>query len=187
MAPARWPIHRFGYLSGMNKPCAEWHDRQAILDLIAQYCRGIDRADYSLVRGVYAADGVDHHTGFSGRADDFVEWVRTRSARLSGTMHNIGTHTATITGDTATSETYGTAHHWGEPSDDPRLNFTSGFRYLDRWRRDEVGWRIVERFAVREWTRSDATRLMQPEGPGVRGIRGPGDPLYTEGFADHRE
>lgn len=164
---------------------AELRDRQAIRDLIAQYCRGIDRADYALVRSVYAHDGVDHHTGFSGSADDYVEWVRQRSAPFTGTMHNVGTHIATIAGDTATAETYGTAHHWGEPSDDPRLNFTSGFRYLDRLRREDGEWRIVERFAVREWTRSDAGFLMPPEGAGVRGQRGPGDPLYSEGFDVH--
>lgn len=162
-------------------------DRQEILDLITMYCRGIDRADYKLVRSVYADDGVDHHTGFSGSADDFISWVRKRSAALTGTMHNIGTHTSSVDGDTATAETYGTAHHWGEPYDDPRLNFTSGFRYLDRLRREDGGWKIVERFAVREWTRSDAGRLMNPEGTGTRGQRGPEDPLYTEGFANRSE
>lgn len=169
----------------MNNLTAELSDRLAIQDLIARYCRGIDRADYALVRSVYASDGVDHHTGFSGSADDFVAWVEKRSARLTGTMHNIGTHTATITANTAIAETYGTAHHWGDPHDDPTVNFTSGFRYLDRLRREKDGWRIVERFAVREWTRSDPGQLRVPEGQGFRGHRGPEDPLFTQGFAVH--
>lgn len=160
-------------------------DRQSIYDLMATYCQGIDRADYVRVRSVYAEDGVDHHTGFSGPADDYVEWLRVRTAGFTGTMHNIGTHTSVVTGDEATAETYGTAHHWGAPSDDPALNFTSGFRYLDRLRRTADGWKVVERFAVREWTRSDAGRLQAPEGEGPRGARGAADPLYTHGFATH--
>lgn len=162
-------------------------DRQEIADLIARYCRAVDRADYAAVRAVYADDGVDHHTGFSGGADDYVVWLAERTAGFTGTMHVLGTHLAQLDGDTATAETYGTAHHWGEPADDPERNFTSGFRYLDRLRRDPAGWRIVERFAVREWTRSDAGRLRAPEGAGFRGERGPTDPLYTQGFGERTE
>lgn len=162
-------------------------ERQEILDLISRYCRAVDRADYAAVRDVYAADGVDHHTGFSGSADDFVEWLKQRSAVLTGTMHILGTHLAEVDGDTATAETYGTAHHWGEPYDHPSINFTSGFRYLDRLRKEPDGWKIVERHAVREWTKSDATLLQSPEGPGFRGARGPSDPLFTLGFAQHRK
>lgn len=162
-------------------------DRQAIADLIASYCRAVDRRDYAAVREVYTADGVDHHTGFTGQADDYVTWLRERTAGFTGTMHVLGTQLITVHGDTAVAETYGTAHHWGEPATDATRNFTSGFRYLDRLRRENDGWRIAERFAVREWTRSDAGRLTSPEGPGPRGVRGPGDPLYVEGFAVHSD
>ena len=161
------------------------HDSFEIRDLLARYCRGIDRADYALVRSCYTDDGVDHHTGFSGNADDYVTWLRERTASFTGTMHNLGTHTCTVDGDTATAETYATAHHWGEPADDPHVNFTSGVRYLDRLQRTAAGWKISERFAVREWTRSDAGRLGTPEGAGPRGTRGASDPLFTEGFATH--
>ena len=171
----------------MDETIAELHARQEIRDLISQYCRGVDRADYDLVRAVYAEEGVDHHTGFSGPADEYVEWLKLRTSGFTGMMHNVGTHTASISGDEATAETYGTAHHWGAPSDDPTVNFTSGFRYLDRLRRTPEGWRIVERVAVREWTRSDAGVLRTPEGRGPRGVRGAMDPLYTEGFATHTD
>lgn len=167
-------------------PC-DHQDRQEILDLISKYCRAIDRADYVAVREIYATDGVDHHTGFSGPADKFVEWLKLRTAVFTGTMHILGTHLANVDGDTAVAETYGTAHHWGEPSDDPSINFTSGFRYLDTLRRDTEGWRIVTRHAVREWTKSDAGLLQPPEGPGFRGVRGSSDPLFTLGYAQHRE
>jgi hypothetical protein len=159
--------------SGMNV-----EDRFEIHQLVLRYCSAVDRADWDAVRAVYAADGVDHHTGFHGSADDYVAWLRERTAVFDGTMHITGNHTAEFFGDGnhAFAETYGTAVHWGEPFDDEARNFTSGFRYLDHVRRDAEGWRIVERMAVREWTRSDAGRLRPPEGDGPRGRHGPDDP-----------
>ncbi|WP_226531145.1 nuclear transport factor 2 family protein [Microbacterium paraoxydans] len=155
---------------------AELSDRQEIHDLVLRYCAAVDRADYPGVRDVYAHDGVDHHTGFSGTADDYVAWLRERTSVFAGTMHLIGNHRVELFGDHAFAETYGTAVHWGAPADDETRNFTSGFRYLDHVRRDPDGWRIVERTAVREWTRSDAGRMREPEGEGPRGRRGPEDP-----------
>lgn len=154
-------------------------DRTAIHRLVLQYCRAVDRGDYVGVRAVYAHDGVDHHTGFSGAADAYVAWLRERVAVFDGTMHLVGNHLSEVNGDHAVAETYGTAVHWGAPHDDPARNFTSGFRYVDHVRRDPEGWRIVERIAVREWTRSDAGRITPPEGSGPRGSRGPSDPLHA--------
>lgn len=154
-------------------------DRAEIHDVILRYCRSIDRADFSGVRAVYAHDGIDHHTGFDGTADDYVDWVRGKLAAFGGTMHLVGNHLSEIIDDHALAETYGTAIHWGSPSDDPLINFTSGFRYVDHLRRDNGQWRIAERFAIREWTRSEAGRFITPEGPGPRGMRGPGDLLYS--------
>lgn len=154
----------------------ELSDRQEIHDLVLRYCSAVDRADYVTIRDVYAHDGVDHHTGFSGSADDYVAWLRERTAVFDGTMHLIGNHRVELFADRAFAETYGTAVHWGGSPGDETRNFTSGFRYLDHLRRDREGWRIVERIAVREWTRSDAGRLREPEGDGPRGRRGEDDP-----------
>ncbi|GAA4487987.1 nuclear transport factor 2 family protein [Microbacterium panaciterrae] len=155
----------------------ETADRRLIHDLVLRYCTAVDRGDYPGVRAVYASDGVDNHTGFSGPADEFVQWLRVRIAGFDGTMHLVGNHLVDLYGDHAFAETYGMAVHWGSPFDDETLNFTSGFRYLDHLRRDPEGWRIVERTAVRDWTRSDAGRMRSPEGDGPQGRRGPADPL----------
>ena len=156
----------------------ELHDRLAIHRLVLAYCRAADRGDFAGIRAVYADDGRDVHTGFEGRADDYVEWLREKLPRFDGTMHLIGNHDVELHGDHALAETYGTAVHWGTPAEDPSLNFTSGFRYVDHLRRTPDGWRIVERRAVREWTRSDAGRMVAPEGVGPRGSRDAGDPLH---------
>lgn len=94
---------------------------------------------------------------------------------LDGTQHVMGNHLAEIRGDVAVAETYGTSVHWGSPADDPGRNFTSGVRYVDHLVRTADGWRIRERWAVREWTVSFAGRQRAPEGPGPRGAD---DPLW---------
>lgn len=154
-------------------------DKQAITEVVLRYCRGVDRLDMALVRSCYHDDGVDHHTGFDGPADDYVAWLDKVLRHLGGTMHMIGNCLVEVDQDRARSETYGTAHHWGEPYDDRSINFTTGFRYVDRFERRDGQWRIAERWAVREWTRSvppDTVRLK--EGVGPEPHRDRTDPLY---------
>ncbi len=154
-------------------------DRREIHDCVLRYCRGIDRLDMDLVRSAYHPGGIDHHTGFSGPVEKFVEWVSGGLSQFDGTMHLIGNHFVEGAGDVAVSETYGNAVHWGSPADDPRRNFTSGFRYIDHFEKRDGRWAVVERWAVREWTRSDAGRHMPKEGDGPSPRRDLEDLIYA--------
>lgn len=153
--------------------------KQEIYEVVARYCRGIDRMDLELVRSAYHLNALDHHTGFDGTIEEYLPWVGGVLSHLDGTMHVISNHLAEVRGDSAVVETYGTAAHWGSPHDDPRLNFTSGSRFVDRMQRRGGRWAIVERWTVREWTRSDASGLIAREGFGPTGSRDSNDPLYT--------
>jgi hypothetical protein len=153
-------------------------DRREIREAVLRYCRGIDRLDMDLVRSVYHPGGIDHHTGFSGPIEEFIPWVSGALGNFEGTMHLIGNQFIEGSGNVAVSESYGTAVHWSSPTDDPRRNFTSGFRYVDHFEKRGGEWRIVERWAVREWTRSDAGRLMPKEGEGPSPSRSREDVVY---------
>jgi hypothetical protein len=132
-------------------------DKQAIHDVVLRYCRGVDRRDASLVRDCYWPDATDDHAGtFAGGRDEFVDWVMRVVSRFTGTMHVIANHLVELDGgdgdgDVASSEAYGVAYHWGDPPDDPRRNFTTGFRYLDRFERRNREWRIGARAVALEW------------------------------------
>jgi hypothetical protein len=154
-------------------------DKQAIREVVLRYCRGVDRLDMELVRGCYHADGIDHHTGFSGLIGDYVVWVMGGLSRFDGTTHVVGNHLSEVSGDTAVAETYGMAVHFGTPADDPRRNFTTGFRYVDHMTRRDGRWAIQERWAVREWTFSDVGRAMPKEGQGPSGRRDADDPMWA--------
>jgi hypothetical protein len=154
-------------------------DKFKIAEVVLLYCRGVDRLDLELVRSCYHQDGLDHHTGFDGDADSYVAWLGQMLPRFAGTMHIVGNQLVDVRGDVARCETYGTAHHWGEPATDPALNFVSGFRYVDNMERREGAWRIAERWAVREWTRAipaDLVRAKEGAGPSPRRDRS--DPVY---------
>ena len=156
-------------------------DRQAIRDVVLRYCRGIDRLDLELVRSCYHVDATDEHSTFTGTRDEYVEWVANVLARYAGTMHVIANQLIELDGDAARSETYGVAYHWGDPPDDRRRNFTTGFRYVDRFERRGGEWRIAARVAVREWTHAvpaDQQWVVLPERDGRRGRRDHTDALY---------
>jgi hypothetical protein len=155
-------------------------DRQRIRDLILGYCRGVDRLDFDLVRAAYHPGGVDHHTGFDGPIEEYIPWVESMLRRFEGTMHVVANHLVEFAGPRAVSETYGFAGHWGNPEDDPAINFTSGFRYVDLLELRAGRWGIVERHAVREWTHSDAQLRIPKGAPGPAGSRDRGDPVFVQ-------
>lgn len=132
-------------------------DKQAIHEVVLRYCRAVDRRDAARLRDCYWPDATDDHAGaFTGARDEFVEWVLRVVSRFAGTMHVIGNHLVEFDADggdvdVASSEAYGIAYHWGDPPDDGRRNFTTGFRYLDRFERRDGEWRIAVRTVVLEW------------------------------------
>lgn len=152
-------------------------DRLAIRDLIARYCHAIDRRELDSLREIYAPGGIDHHTGFDGDVEEFIEWVGGLLPRLDGTLHVLGNHLAQIRGDRAIAETYATAHHWGTPGDDPAKNFTSLVRYVDDLVRIDGRWRIKERWAVREHAFSEVGRGMERTQPGPAATHDANDPF----------
>jgi hypothetical protein len=164
----------------MSESQIEWLcSRKEIADVVASYCRGVDRLDLSAVRACYHSDGIDHHTGFDGNADDYVRWIAELLPSYKGTMHIVGNHFAEIRGEKARAETYGTAHHWSDDPHDPTHNFVSGFRYVDDFERRDGVWRIKERWAIREWTRAiDPKTVRAKEGVGPSPSRDFSDLVY---------
>lgn len=150
-------------------------DIQAIRDVVAMYCRGVDRLDLELVAQAYHPGALDHHTGFDGTAEDFVVWLGKSLGYLAGSMHLMGNHHVEfVEANRAISETYCIATHWGAAE---QLNFTSGVRYVDLMERRDGRWAIAERWAAREWTRREM--FIAPEKPGPRGRRDGDDPLHV--------
>lgn len=157
-------------------------DRE-IRDVLARYCRGIDRLDLDLVRECFHPDATDDHGGFRGDVEAFLTWIGRLLPRYGSTVHML---TNTIVefhperDDVARAETYGVAEH-RTPGGPPELNLSIWFRYLDRFeRRGANGWRIAERLCTTELVRTNDPALDFPvDARYRRGVRGDrSDPVF---------
>jgi hypothetical protein len=119
-------------------------DRQAILDCITRFCRGVDRMDRALILSAYHPDAIDDHGVFVGGPEALADWILPLCANaLQSSAHTIANHTCEIDGDVAHAETY-------------VLTATmplkvSGGRYIDRLERRDGRWAIAARKVVLDW------------------------------------
>src|SRR4051794_36933919 len=123
-------------------------DRQAILDCIHRYTRGVDRLDADLTLSAYHEDAVDDHGTFIGSPREFVEWLWPRPDTRWTRQHFVTNHTCELDGDTAHTETY---YLCAMRPKDREVTTISGGRYIDRFERRDGEWRIAARVVVAEW------------------------------------
>ena len=134
-------------------------DRFAIRQLVDEYALAVDTRDGDRFAALFAADGSlavlepEEETPslvYSGHEElrTVVELVAT----FSVTYHVMANHVVEIDGDAATASTYGLTHHLGDDPDGGLRDTLMLLRYDDTLRREDGGWRFVERRVVRQWT-----------------------------------
>jgi len=125
----------------------ELADRQAIMDCLLRYTRGVDRHDRELMLSAYHPDAWDDHGVASGSAADFVDWaIGWHGENQTRHQHIISNHSVELDGDTAHSETYYT--FWGiNREGPPTLAFG---RYIDRFEKRNGKWGIAHRVCINE-------------------------------------
>jgi hypothetical protein len=124
--------------------------RDAIHEVLALYCRAIDRCDAELLRRLYWPEAIEDRGYFSGDRDAFVAWVIPQLAGLESTHHQIGLPSIALDGDAADVETYWVGYKKLKPAAGVRDQITGG-RYLDRMAARNGEWRILRRTAVADW------------------------------------
>src|SRR4051812_9487880 len=123
-------------------------DRQAILDCVHRYCRGVDRFDREMVLSVYHPDAIDHHGVFVGHPEAFVDWAFAYHKQYQEAHHHyVSNHTCELDGDSAHAETYWTFSGINKEGP-PSIHFG---RYIDRFERRNGRWAIAMRVCVSEW------------------------------------
>lgn len=155
--------------------------RQDIAEVLARYCRGIDRCDAAELDRVFAEDArLDYGSGVNGKAAMIAGLLGAVGA-MRLTHHRISNIVIEFGSGQAKSETYCIALHiLGEPGAETEM--TVGGRYLDTFEQRAIGWQIVDRRYVMDWN-SQGPSTMQREG-GLydnllrRGGRKPDDPFY---------
>ena len=132
--------------------------KQAITEVLYRYCRGVDRRDWELLRSCYHPDAHDDHAIYRGGRDGLLEFIRDFvTTSCSATKHSVSNILITVTGDTATAESY--IHAWhrmlAEPGaeDAPPNELSVGARNVDRLERRNGEWRFASRLLAFDWVR----------------------------------
>ena len=135
-------------------------DRETLADLAAEYARCVDRGDPEGVAACFAPDGVLRIVNLAeggkvkGERRGRDEIVRAIS-RMSydATFHFVGQQQVEVDGDTATGETYCTAHHLTIPDDGgPATDYIMFIRYQNQFVHLDEGWRFAVRELNIDWT-----------------------------------
>jgi len=155
-------------------------DREAIRDVLATYCRGVDRRDREAVRGCFHSDATDDHGTGARSIPEFIEWCFALLDGYDSTFHFLGqSHFDFRADDQAVVETYGIASH-RSASGPAQRNLVSGFRYVDTMT-DRGGWRIAQRVAISDWSRVDRENDWWEISVNLlSGRPGPDDPSYAQ-------
>jgi hypothetical protein len=154
-------------------------DREAIYDLLARYCRAVDRSDEVLLRSVYHPDAAGDHGAYRGDVDGFVDWVKSSvQNRFRCTVHKLGNAYIELDGDVAYGETYAIGHHVTTENGRDVQDSIIGLRYVDRFERRAGSWKIADRKAVYEWRRVDDLRDTQVDPHWTLGRHDMSDQVY---------
>jgi len=129
-------------------------DREAIRTLVHAYAVAVDRKDWTRVRDCFTTDATCDYAWFRGDLASVLEGIAQGLAQFETTQHQLGTHLAEVSGDTARAETYAVCHHRLRRPDGLADRIV-GMRYLDALVRTPAGWRIARRDVVVDWERLD--------------------------------
>lgn len=159
-------------------------DRAEITEVLALYCRGVDRCDIDTLRSVYHPDAIDDHGTFRGNAHEFAEWAvqggRTFWHASHHSVHNVIIEWVDVDTAHVESTVLGINRRRGDAGDvgDGTIELFAG-RYVDRFERRDGSWRIADRRALR-----DVDTLLERHrwaGRIPEGSRYPDDPVYRRG------
>jgi len=159
-------------------------DRLAIDEVLARYCRGIDRCDRDELERVFTTDArIDYGDGPKQR-DETINGLMAGLRAMQLTQHNIGNVICEIEGQCARAETYCVALHI-LPGSEPgkgsgEIEMVVGGRYLDTLVKRAGEWRIAERLYIMDWNREGPATMIEAGGLydtlARRGSRAPDDP-----------
>ena len=137
-------------------------DRQAVLDCLTRYARGVDRLDREQLLSAFHPDAVIDQGMFVGSPPRFADWAFSVHDQLhENHQHFLMNHQCSVDGDQARAETY--FMFVGVNRSGAERTSSSGGRYLDHLERRQGVWRIVRRVVLRDWT--SAGRSGAPDDP----------------------
>lgn len=138
--------------------------REEMRDVLHQYCKGIDRRDWPLVRSCFADDHIHNHAEYSGPPDEFIGFASEILKKVPATHHSISNVHFTFgdDGKSASTEANFVAYHYIQegtpefapvPTDGKATDWIVAGRYCDKFEKRDGKWIIVRREAFHDWER----------------------------------
>jgi hypothetical protein len=141
-----------------------------IRQVLAKYCRGIDRMDSDLVLSCFWPPNARSASvvcgAFQGAPQDWVDYVFARVEGDLVTIHQLCQSLIAIEADEAEAETYFLARHIYEEDGAAAVMAVAG-RYADRLEAHAGEWRIARRDVIidlRQFGRTDAPASVPSQG-----------------------
>lgn len=137
----------------MDDELQEMLDHFRIRKVLAEYCRGSDRADEPLMASIYAADSWDDHGVVRAPGPEYSKLMCERVAETTDSLsHLLGQSVITLDGDRAGAETYFLAVALDTAPDGTAMCNQLGGRFVDQLVRENGSWKVKHRTAVRDWS-----------------------------------
>lgn len=160
---------------------AKLADRQAINDLLLDYCAACDRRDEAALRACFHADAVHDHGGYVGPSSDWVAPALAWLAGRTGITHMLATPRIVVRGDAAASDCHFTAYNRLAKADGMVEEVLVKGRYVDRLVRTEAGWRILRRTGIHDLELiREVPASERPDPAGAKGGDRHDDPFARE-------
>jgi hypothetical protein len=124
-------------------------DKQAITEVLYQYCRGADRCDEELMMSCYHPNATDQHNFFSGNGQEFCKHAISTLRKLRSSNHRVSNILIELDGGRAFAESY--VHIVHRPViDEKAIELHHYGRYLDVLERRDNEWKILHRHYVQD-------------------------------------
>lgn len=151
--------------------------REAVMECLYRYARGVDRADSDLVRSVFWPDARIRQSALHGSPEDLIAAWESRREEREVSFHLILNPTVSLhVAGRASLETYAYCASKARLADALEL---IGGRYLDEFEARSGEWRILERRALVDWRCvTDASDMVARLKAGPHGLRNSRDPSY---------
>lgn len=158
-------------------PLRDLGDRQAITDLIHQYCRSVDRLDIPLGHSIWHEDGIADYgqAVYQGDGRGVIDHICAQHRRTLHHSHRVSNIIIELDGDRAGSESY-VAAALRVRRGEQLLQMNVWGRYVDQWSRRNGRWGLDRRIAIRDF---DEVRAVEAMGDYDAGRRDRSDPSYA--------
>ncbi|MBT4162126.1 MAG: nuclear transport factor 2 family protein [Gammaproteobacteria bacterium] len=172
-------MHEVGQVPDAN----EVADRLAIMEVVATYSRGMDRASEDILKNCYWPEAEVDYGAYKGAANNLCERLPDAMKRYENTQHMVSNTLIEISGASARVESYLTAYHYLAQKDEPDMEMTYISRYLDRMEKRGEVWKIAFRKVVITWHQNAQGSQDEERNPSLatieRAKRYPDDPWFS--------